>query len=234
MPQRPHEQLPLKVPAPPGSPAPYRVRWWWIMQPPPSVAFNLQGRIAAALGAAGEYAIRGLFVADEQAEDLERDTAVVGEDLALRTLRRSRAGLGIAESQDADGLAGATARLYAVIRAATARSGAGLDAVALLGEPERVRGQQAPRWRVGGLLHHLLLHSSLRHDGEGPKPLDPPPTGPPPADASADLRSRMALRDAVADGSVGGFMAALDDVLASPDELALLCAWAVIHLWRPF
>jgi hypothetical protein len=28
--------------------------------------------------------------------------------------------------------------------------------------------------------------------------------------------------------------ALLDLVVASADELALLCAWAVIHLWRPF
>lgn len=231
---RPNERIALMFPAPEGSPVANRVRWWWIVQPPPSVAFNLQGRIAAALGAAGEYAIRGLFVADEQAEDLERDTATVGEDLALRTLRRSRAGKGIAETQDSDGFTGCTARLWAVLRASAVKSGGGLDAVGLLGEPERVRGRQEVRWARSGLLYHLLLHSGLRYDGEGPAPLPPTPDGPPPRDAPADLRARVALRDAVAEGSVGAFTAALDDVLTSPDELALLCTWAVVHLWRPF
>jgi hypothetical protein len=30
------------------------------------------------------------------------------------------------------------------------------------------------------------------------------------------------------------FVRALDEVLVSPDELALLSAWAVLHLFRPF
>lgn len=110
----------------------------------------------------------------------------------------------------------------------------GLDAVGLLGEPERVRGRQEVRWARSGLLYHLLLHSGLRYDGEGPRRSLRRPTARRRTTRPPTCAPASPSRDAVAEGSVGAFTAALDDVLASPDELALLCTWAVVHLWRPF
>lgn len=230
---RPTDRVALRIPCPEGSPQPHRVRWWFIVQPPPSVAFSLQGRIAAALGDAADRVVRMLFLTDALAEDVAAAEATLGEEEALRVLRRARSGHGIAEQQDSDGFSGCTERLWAVVRMATVRSRGTVDALALLGEPERERGRPTSRWARPSLLHQLLLHSGLRHDGEGPSPLAALPDHVP-GDAPADLRARKALSDAVVDGSVSAFVAALDDVLASPDEMALLSAWALVHLWRPF
>ena len=230
----PDDRVALKLPAPEGHPYPHRVRWWWIRQPVPSVAFELQGRIAACLGAAGEHAVRALFADEDQAVDLAGDVATVGEPLAMRTLRRARSGRGIAEPWPNADLAECTSRLWAVLRLAAERGGPTVNALALLGQAERLPGGPGHRWASPSLLHRLLLFSGLRYDGEGPQPLGPLPEGPPPGDAPADVVLRAGLRDAVAEGSTGRFMDALDSLLASPDELALLSAWAVLHLWRPF
>lgn len=240
---RPTDQICLILPTPDGA---ERKRWWWITQPPPSVAFALQGRVAAALGAASGIALEGLFLSPEQGEDFAADKATVGEALALRALRRSRAGVPIMaldaeEARGGDpstlgrrGAAAAAGRLWAVLGTATARAGGTMDSLLLLGEAERRPGDAAHRWTRPSLLHRLLLDSGLRHDGEGPAALKAPPPGPCAPDAPAELKARVALRDAVAAGGVTDFVAALDGCLASPDELALLCAWAVLHLWRPF
>lgn len=252
---RPEDRICLIIPTPSG---PERKRWWYLMQPPPSVAFALQGKVAAALGDAAGFALQGLFAAPEQDEDFAADRVTMGEALALRALRRSRAGVPImaldAEDIAAMGDAGAVggapgaagpgdlrrgaqaamARLWAVLHAATRRAGGSIDAVLLHGEAERKAGEARHGWPRPSLLHRLLLDSGLRFDGEGDSPKNAPPAGPPPPDAPVELRLRVALRDAVADGSVTRFVGALDDVLASPDELGLLAAWAVLHLWRPF
>ena len=34
--------------------------------------------------------------------------------------------------------------------------------------------------------------------------------------------------------SLGTYAAALDAVLVSPEEMAILAAWAALHLYRPF
>jgi hypothetical protein len=49
-----------------------------------------------------------------------------------------------------------------------------------------------------------------------------------------DQKAAGELRQAVVERSAAAFARALDAVLASPDELALLAAWAVLHLYRPF
>lgn len=219
-------------------------RWWFIHQPVPSVAFALQGRIAAALGGAGEFAVRAFFADPDQEEDLRQDAQTMGEDLALRVLRRARSGRGLCEAHE---MADSAARLWAVLRVASERGGGVMDAVSLLGDPER--SPAGPRWGRASLLHRLLLESGLRYDGDGQAPLERPPDGPvqipnlldvQPEDRAAvlirveEMQRRVALRDAVQSGSVTAFVAALDDVLVSPDEMALLSAWAVVHLVRPF
>lgn len=225
---RPTDQIVLVLPGPEG--APEIRRWWWICQPPPSVAFSLQVKVAAALGGAAGFALDAFFAHPDQIEDYEADRQTVGEALAMRTLRRARSGMALADGAD---LRQCADRLWAVLRVATARGGPSLDALLLAGEAERVRGEAAYRWPRASLLHRLLLDSGLRYDGEGPSPLGPVP-GVLPPDAAADVKRRAALRDAVASGSIGDFVKALDEVLVGPDELALLSAWALLHLLRPF
>lgn len=238
-------------------PGEFRYRHWWIQQPSPTVALALQGRIAAAVGEAAGFALGAFFASDEQEADFAADKATLGEALALQTLRRARAGKALFQPEDRDSVT-CSDRLWAVLRVAQAKSGGTLDANALMGDPERVRGAgMGHRWATPSLLHRLLLASCLRYDGEvgefeGPMP--PLPDGPPqpptpPAQTGrggdggvfaaamkryADDCGRAALRDAVTEGSISAFTAALDQVLCSPDELALLSAWAILHLWRPF
>lgn len=230
---RPEDRLLLTFPTPDGSPRPTRARWWWIRQPPPSVAFALQGKIGAALGEAGMFAVDALFVDPDQADDFEAESALLGDALAARTLRRSRAGQPIAAMGPARE---AQARLWAVLGAAAQRAGKGVDALLLLGEPGREQGQPGYRWQRPSLLHALLMYSELQFDGEderGPRstPVD---LGRLDERSTAEARQAGALRQAVVDGSLSGFVRALDDLLVGPDELALLSAWAVLHLLRPF
>lgn len=225
---RPTDQIVLVLPGPEG--APEIRRWWWICQPPPSVAFSLQVKVSAALGGAAGFALDAFFAHPDQVEDYEADRQTVGEALAMRTLRRARSGRALFDGGD---MVPCTDRLWAVLRVATARGGPSLDALLLAGEAERVKGEAGYRWPRASLLHRLLLDSGLRFDGEGPAPLASLPERLPP-DAAADVKRRAALRDAVASGSVGDFVKALDEVLVGPDELALLSAWALLHLLRPF
>lgn len=241
---RPTDRVCLVLSAPEGYGDGRLRRWWFIQQPVPSVAFALQGRIAAALGGAGDFAVRAFFADPEQEEDLRQDAQTMGEGLALRVLRRARSGRGLCEAHE---MADSAARLWAVLRVASERGGGVMDAVSLLGDPER--SPAGPRWSRASLLYRLLLESGLRYDGDGQAPLGAPPDGPaqvpnlsgvPPHEAAQalvkaqELQRRVALRDAVQSGSVTAFVSALDDVLVSPDELALLSAWAVVHLVRPF
>lgn len=226
-----------------------RVRWWWIRQPPPSVAFALQARVAAAVGDAATHVLKAFFADEEQEADFAAERDVMGEALALRTLRRARAGKALFGAEDP---VLCSDRLWAVLRFAQAKSHGSMDALTLMGEPERAPRSPEHRWPRPSLLHRVLLASELRFDGEGEQPRGPLPDGPPVAPepptggrgasvAYADAHrlyaedvGRAALRDAVSEGSVTAFVQALDGVACSPDEVALLCAWAVLHLWRPF
>lgn len=224
------------LPAPPWHPSGELVRrWWYLEQPRVSVAFALQARVATAIGGAGRFFLDALGVHPDDAEDYAAVKQTAGEALALETLRRARAGRPL---WDAESGVACSARLWAVLHAAARHSadGSRLDALLLAGEPERERGG-APdsfRWPRPSLLHQVLLASGLRFDGEGDTPKAPIAEASVPPNASDEVRKRVALRDAVALGGVGEFLHALDDILISPDELALLSAWAVLHLWRPF
>ncbi|HEY8377542.1 MAG TPA: hypothetical protein VIK91_13700 [Nannocystis sp.] len=231
---RPEDWLPIILPAPAGSPEPERRRWWRIRQPPPVVAFSLQARIAAALGEVGGFAVEALFTDPDQAEDLHALDGLVGEALALRVLRRSRAGMPIAAM--GEDMREATARLWAVLRAASTRARGGLDALLLVGAAEREAKAPGYRWGQPSLLHALLMFSELQFDGEDPKgprtvPVDLAKLG---DKEPAEVRLAGQLRQNVIDGSLTAFVRTLDDLLASPDELALLSTWAVLHLFRPF
>lgn len=227
---RPEDFLPLIFPSAPGAPEPERIRWWRIRQPPPSVAFALQGQVAAALGEAAGFALEALFLSPDQHEDAAAETGLLGDALAMRTVRRSRASQPVAALGEARE---ATPRLWAVLRAAAARSRGGMNALLLLGMPEREKGGY--RWAQPSLLHALLMYSELQFDGEGkgPRPV-PVDLGNLERDAAPEVRQAGALRQAVVDGSLAAFVRALDDLLISPDEMGLLCTWAVLHLYRPF
>jgi hypothetical protein len=245
---RPDDRVRLVFPSP-AADKPDRVRWWWIRQPPPSVAFALQARIAAAVGDAAQHALAAFFTDDEQEADFKAERDTLGEALALRTLRRARAGKALFGAEDP---VSCSDRLWAVLRFAQAKSGGTMDALTLMGEPERAPRSPEYKWPRASLLHRVLLASELRFDGEGDQPRGPLPAGPlvapePPTGgrgaqvAYVDAHrlymedtGRAALRDAVSEGSVTAFVSALDAVACSPDEVALLCAWAVLHLWRPF
>ncbi len=229
---RPEDRLLLRLDLPEGSPEPERLRWWKIVQPPPSVAFALQGRIAAALGEAGLFAVDALFASPDQAGDHVAETTLLGDALAARTLRRSRAGLPVAALGE---MREAQARLWAVLSAASRRATGGMDSLLLLGEPEREKGQFGYRWRAPSLLHALLMYSDLQMDGEGVGPRSTP-VDRSKVDERTPLEARLAgdLRQAVVEGSLSAFSRALDACLAGPDEMALLCTWAVLHLLRPF
>ena len=77
-------------------------RWWSITQPPPSVAFSLQGHIASALGPGVYDGILDLLRKMAQREDSNEeetrledfiaDREAVGEAAALRIYRRARLG----------------------------------------------------------------------------------------------------------------------------------------------
>ena len=98
---------------------------------------------------------------------------------------------------------------------------------AAVGVPERDRDNLAFRWKEPALLHQLLMYSGLKFGGGGTRPMwsaGKDDTRHPGTDLYCSMNT----------GNVNRFMSALDLVVASADELALLCAWAVIHLWRPF
>jgi hypothetical protein len=233
----------------PGKDKP-RLRWWWLRQPPPTVAFALQARLSAALGPAGDAAVRLVFrLLDPVAEeDLEAGAEAQGDALALRAWRRARAGLAISDGRGGEAMQEAGDRLRAVLGFVASHVGPGgaLDAAGLVGEFEREKPTTAPwtgvgggagmgasgpthRWTRHGLLHVLLHESKCRWQGDG----DAPRKGSWAAqDEPESPGRRLAL---AAEGhSIGAYAAALDAVLVSPEELALLAAWAALHLYRPF
>jgi len=171
----------------------------------------------------------------ETEEEVEAAEKTLGESVALAVFRNARAGRALVPevvelvdgtSRDAH-LGDATDRLRAVLAFVGGNLGVRLSAARLVGVPERERDNLAYRWREPALLHQLLLYSGLKFGGTGKAPRY---TG-----GKTDAQHPgTALYDATNTGNVSKFMGALDDIVASPDELGLLCAWAVIHLWRPF
>lgn len=203
-------------------------RHWRIEQPPPSVALTLRGRIGAALGPAADQAMLLMYhnLDPASAEDLAQDEATVGDALALATFHNARSGRSVAvQGEDADATAG---RLLAVAAFIARNTGATLDSSLLLGEHER-QGGGAPgyKWARPALLYRLLMDSRLTFGGVAPKPLWP-------SGVPGDESPGAALFKAHLQGSIGEHIAALDNVVAGPDELLLLVTWALLHLWRPF
>lgn len=225
----------------PGKGDTVRLRWWWLRQPPPTVAFALQSRLSAALGPASDAAVRLAFrLLDPGAEeDLEAAAGAAGEALALRAWRRARAGLAISDGRGGEDMAEAGERLRAVLAFVASHVGPGgaLDATGLVGEFEREKpaggvvggSGTSHRWARHGLLHVLLHESRCVWQGEG----EAPRKGSWATEAEPDSPGRR-LALAAAGHSLGAYAAALDAVLASPEELALLAAWAALHLYRPF
>lgn len=239
------DQLCVRLPGRNGVP---RFRWWWIRQPPPTVAFALQARLSAALGPASDAAVHlALRLLDPVAEeDLEASVGATGEALALRAWRRARAGQGVSDGRGGEDIVAAGDRLRAVLAFVASHVGLGgaLDAAGLVGEFEREKvggaggqgvsggaGGNAPgshRWTRHGLLHVLLHESKCRWQGDG----EAPRKGSWATDADDSPGRRLAM---AAEGhALGTYAAALDAVLVSPEELALLSAWAALHLYRPF
>lgn len=214
-------------------------RWWRIVQPPPSVAFSLRGRIGAALGPVVDIAMREFSrVVDPQAEeDLEADVQMLGDAGALRAFRNARSGHSVTSAAALVGpgvqaKAGDVAGVLLTVATFLGRhTGARIDAPTLLGVHERNTANDADalgfKWPGPSLLHRLLLDSRLQFGGTADKWRTP-------SGVAGENHPGAALADAVNRGSVGGFVSALDDLVAGPDELTLLYAWALLHLWRPF
>lgn len=211
-------------------------RWWGIVQPPPSVAFALQASIADALGGAADQAVRLLLrIVDPETEAaVDAAERTLGEAAALEVFRNARAGHGLSRPVEfTDGttrpatIADATERLRAVLAFAGMNLGVRLNSARLVGAPERDRDNMAFRWREPALLHQLLMYSGVRFGGTGERPNY--------SAGEKDTRHPgTPLYLAMNTGNVDKFMRALDDLLVSADELALLSALAVVHLWRPF
>ena len=206
-------------------------RWWRVVQPPPSVSFSLRGRIGAAFGPLVDVAMREFSrVTDPDAEEaLAADVATLGETAALRAFRRARSGEAIADGgRPADEVA---TTLLAVATYVARATGGRIDGPLLLGTHERCTADDPDalgfRWPGPSLLHRLLLDSHLTYGGSGEKFRAP-------SGRAGEEHPGARLFDAVNRGSVGGFVGALDDLVTGPDELTLLVAWALLHLWRPF
>lgn len=235
------DQLCVRLPGRDGEP---RLRWWWLRQPPPMVAFTLQARLSSALGPASDAAVRLAFrLLDPGAEeDLEAGAEATGDALALQAWRRSRAGLGVSDGRGGEEMSAAGERLRAVLAFIASHVGLGgaLDAGGLVGEFERVDltkggggggtagSPPAPhRWARHGLLHVLLHESRCCWQGDGPEPRKG-------SWATEEDSPGRRLAMAASGHSIGAYASALDHVLVSPEELALLSAWAALHLYRPF
>lgn len=211
----------------------YMRRWWRIMQPRPSAALALRTQIGSALGDAADYAVRLVLSIDAEAEAALEATQDQDEALALRTWRRMRSGGALVRQPDPEAespadrepedLRTASNRLWAVLRTVAKRTGVRLDGERLLGVPDPAPGG-THTWRRIGLGHMLLLSSDLSFGGSDLEPCFPPEDN-----ALAD-----AFHRATAEGNPAKFLEALDNLLISPDELALLITWAVLHLYRPF
>ena len=206
--------------------------WWAIEQPSPSVSLALRLRIGAALGPFPDYMMREFSrLMDPDAEAaLEVDTKTVGDALALQAFRRARSGQSI---QDGDQPAhGVSMTLLAVARLIAHGTGGRVDGPLLLGVHERNTDRDGDslgfKWPGPSLLHRLLLDSRLRYLGAASKPREPSGV------VGEDDHPGHDLAEAVARGQVAAFVNALDETVSGPDELTLLVAWALLHLWRPF
>lgn len=216
-------------------------RWWQITQPVPSVAFSLRGRIGAALGpGVADVMMREFSRAiDPQAEeDLEADAQTVGDAMALRAFRNARAGRSVTSAAAFVTTPGRVPKaaevagvLLTVATFIARYTGARIDAPLLLGVHERNTERDGDslgfKWTGPSLLHRLLLDSRLTFGGTAEKWRTP-------SGVKGEDHPGADLADAVNRGSVGGFVGALDDLSTGPDELTLLVAWALLHLWRPF
>lgn len=213
-------------------------RWWEIRQPSPSIAFALLGKFQAALGPRMGDAIHKLLRAsaamteetDDSGEPSEvQDFAVteqtMGEAVALAAWRNARSGKALmAEGEE---LQSAGDRLRIILGWITRSTGVDLQSIELYGDFERLQNHKNHKWTRGSLLHRLLLASEISFLGDGPKPVAP--SG---AEKSEHLGDP--LFRAVQSGSISQFVQALDELLISHEELALLCTWSLIHLVRPF
>lgn len=202
-------------------------RWWKIVQPPPSVAFALRGRIGSALGAAVDAAMRSLYaVADPEGEDdIVATTATLGDAAALQAFRRARSGRAIAEPGEAlDITAG---RLLAVAGYVARYAGVRMDSALLLGEHERTSNAFGYKWSKPSLLHRLLLDSGLTYGGSAKSARYP-------LGRDGEDHPGAALWKAYNTGSVNDYIREIDSLVSGPDELTLLVVWCVMHLWRPF
>lgn len=228
-----HDSICVALPARDGG---VRLRHWWLRQPPPTVAFAIQARLAAALGPAADAAVRLAFrLTDPEAEEaLEASTRAggPGEALALQAWRRARSGQAVSDGLGGESIAEAGERLRAILAFVAQHTGASFDGALLAGESEqeapRGGGPPSRRWTRAGLLHVLLHESRCRYQGDGPVPR----MGSWAAEAEDSAGKRLAA--AAEGGSLPAYVAALDGVLASPEELGLLAAWAALHLFRPF
>ena len=206
-------------------------RWWSIRQPPPSVAFGLQAAISRALGPnVIESVFSLLVIRDDEADGILKDDfalneKILGNAMAGRLLRNTR--LGRSLSHPDDDLGSATNRLRILLRWLTHRFGVDVSAMALAGEQEREKKSMTFKWVQPSLVHRLLLASSLKFCGTAERPRSP--TG-----LAEDTSPGAKLWDAVGTGSLSLFSSALDDILVSADELALLSVWVTCHLFRPF
>lgn len=215
-------------------------RWWKLEQPPPSVAFSLRGHLLAALGPNTINAIQRWLEASEKnlqdtyedppqvIEDFKSNILTTNETIAASIFRKTRMGQCLVA--EGENLGEATTRLMAVLSAISKTFDLQLNAPTLVGESERHADNVAiHRWPKPSLLHRLLLSSKINFGGTGKTPVYP--SG---RDVPGGNDPGGPLCKAVAAGSISGFINALDDILVSADELAMLSAWAVVHLFRPF
>ena len=227
-------------------------RWWEIRQPPPSIAFSLQGHLTQALGPGVYDAILDLLRVSEKQiaaqraaqedededeplppredprEDYADNVQTLGEAEALKIYRRARMGASLVDPGEP--LETASERLRIALSFVARRTGVSLGTALLLGESERDTDRAsgiAHRWAKPSLLHRLLLASELKFGGTAKVQRFP-------SGAAGDDAPGAALWSAVQRGSIQGFVKALDEILISADELAMLATWSVIHLFRPF
>lgn len=231
------DRICLSVPKGPTDPEMER-RWWSIRQPVPSVAFSLQGRLLAALGPGIVETIHRLLATSGAVTDplnnagnpshlldAKMTQETLGDAHALRVLRRARAGQCLVS--EGEPLQEAGTRLRALLRWIAPRTGADLQAPLLLGEAKRLKDNLVHGWERAALIHQLLLSSELTFLGSAEMGWEP-------SGMEDDTSPGGPLFRAMNQGSVTGFVTALDHILISAEELMLLSIWATVHLFRPF
>lgn len=227
------DRLCLTIPTGPNT---NQKRWWSIRQPRPSFALSFQGRLTAAFGPGVFGAIHELLVkaandsqkTDDGGERVREYHAVkeaLGDEHALASLRRARAG-GCLVAEGESMVLSAT-RLRALIHLMSRKFGVNLNAIVLFGEVERKEENMDSYWAKPSLIHQLLIHSELTFEGTGDE--HSPPSG-----METDDSPGAKLWKALNYGRTEEYIRELDDLLVSAEELAMLSAWAVLHLYRPF